>query len=77
MANTPRDPGKPDKNRPESDRTDQPTVNDPNRERDNDGLRRQQQGEQNRPGQQGGQQGDKGDVKRPDQDKQERKPQQR
>lgn len=57
----------------QNQRPDQTSVNDPNRERDNDGQRRQQEAGQNRPGQQGGQPGKPQDQNKPE----ERKPQQR
>ncbi len=73
MTNTPRDPNtNPEKMNPDQ-RRDPANINDPNGERDNDGQRRQQLGEQNKPGQQGGQ--PRPDDKRPN-DKGD-KPQQR
>lgn len=61
-----------DRNPNPEDRRDQADVNDPNRDRDNDGQRRQQQAEQARQGQQGA----KPDAGKMDAQRDKRRPQQ-
>ena len=74
MANNPRDNTTNPQDRPE-DRKDKTNVGDPNRDRDNDGGRRQQEAQQNQRGQQG-QQGQNPQQQRPDDKRDQRKPQQ-
>ena len=71
MANNPSD-----NNKSPPERQDKSNVDDPNRDRHNDAGHPQQQGEQGKQGQQG-QPTDKPQQKRPDDMRDERKPQQR
>ena len=71
MANNPHD-----NNQNPQDRKDNANVNDPSRDRKNDGGRDQQQAEQGKQGQQGGQD-DRPDQMRPDDKRDDHKPQQR
>ena len=71
MANNPRDN---DQN--PQDRKDNANVHDPNRDRKNDGGRDQQHAEGGKQGQQGGQD-DRSDQMRPDDKRDDHKPQQR